>query len=242
MSDSVQPHRRQPTRLPHPWDSPGKNTRVGCHFLLQFRKVKSESEVAQLCTTLYDPMDCSLPDSSIHGIFQARVLEWVAIAFSHKVCSSPYISTTCMQFLHAVPGTCERDLIWKGSLCRYKRVQLLALGLSVSPSVDPGPVYRCLVAPSTNHIWVLSLPGHAQLETHQRYEQWGKLQTLSWTLGPSCSVPSPFRHSASRPAPAFSPSDAVLCSGEAWPCWVSDESPGDESGLIFVSAPSCHSL
>ena len=76
----------------------------------------------------------------------------------------------------------------------------------------------------------------------QKYEQWGKLQTLSWTLGPSCSVPSPFRHSASRPAPAFSPSDAVLCSGEAEPCWVSDESPGDESGLIFVSAPSCHSL
>ena len=82
MSDSVRPHRWQPTRLPRAWDSPGKNTGVGCHFLLQCMKVKSESEVAQSCLTLRDPMDCSLPGSYIHGIFQARVLEWVAIAFS----------------------------------------------------------------------------------------------------------------------------------------------------------------
>ena len=82
MSDSVRPHRRQPTRLPRSWDSPGKNTGVGCHFLLQYMKVKSESEVTQLCLTLSDPMDCSLPGSSVHGIFQARVLEWGAIAFS----------------------------------------------------------------------------------------------------------------------------------------------------------------
>ena len=82
---TVRPHRRQPTRLPRPWDSPGKNTGVGCHFLLQCMKLKSESEVAQLCPTLSDPMDCSLPDPYIHGIFQARVLEWVAIAFSDYV-------------------------------------------------------------------------------------------------------------------------------------------------------------
>ena len=82
MSDSVWPHRQQPTRLPRPWDSPGKNTGVGCHFLLQCMKVKSESEVAQSCPTLRDPMDCSLPGSSVYGIFQARVLEWGAIAFS----------------------------------------------------------------------------------------------------------------------------------------------------------------
>ena len=82
MSDSVQPHRWQPTRLCCPWDSPGKNTGVGCHFLLQCMKVKSKSEVAQSCLTLRDPMDWSLPGSSVHGIFQARVLEWVAIAFS----------------------------------------------------------------------------------------------------------------------------------------------------------------
>ena len=84
MSNSVQPHRQQPTRLPHPWDSPGKNTGVGCHFLLQCMKAKSESEVAQLCPTQSDPMDCSLPVSFVHGIFQARVLEWVAIAFFIK--------------------------------------------------------------------------------------------------------------------------------------------------------------
>ena len=82
MSDSLLPHRWQPTRLPRPWDSPGKNTGVGCHFLLQCMKVKSEREVAQSCVTLSDPMDCSLTGSSIYGIFQARVLEWGAIAFS----------------------------------------------------------------------------------------------------------------------------------------------------------------
>jgi len=71
-----------PTRLPHPWDSPGKNTGVGCHFLLHCMKVKSESEVTQSCPTLCDPMDCCPPCSSVHGIFQARVLEWGAIAFS----------------------------------------------------------------------------------------------------------------------------------------------------------------
>ena len=78
----MRPHKWQPTRLPRPWDSLGKNTGVGCHFLLQGVKVKSESEVAQSCLTLSDPMDCSLPGSSVHGIFQARVLEWGAIAFS----------------------------------------------------------------------------------------------------------------------------------------------------------------
>ena len=83
---TVRRHRQQPTRLPHPWDSPGKNAGVGCHFLLQCMEVKSESEVAQSCLTLSDPMDCSPPGSSVHGIFQARVLEWGATAFlvAHK--------------------------------------------------------------------------------------------------------------------------------------------------------------
>ena len=88
MFDSVRPHRRQPTRLPHPWDSPGNNTGVGWHFLLQYMEVKSESEVAQSYLTLRDPMDCSLLGSSIHGIFQARVLEWGAIAFSVALCET----------------------------------------------------------------------------------------------------------------------------------------------------------
>ena len=87
MSDSVRPHGLQPTRLLCPWDSPGKNTGVGCHFLLQCMKVESESEVTQSCLTLRDPMDSSLPGSSIHGICQTSlpVLEWGAIGFSHAI-------------------------------------------------------------------------------------------------------------------------------------------------------------
>ena len=76
----MRPHRQQPTRLPRPWDSPGKNTGVGCHFLLQCMKVKSESEVSQSCPTLSDPMNWSLPGSSVHGIFQTRVL-WGLLSF-----------------------------------------------------------------------------------------------------------------------------------------------------------------
>ena len=81
----VRPHRQQPTRLPIPWDSPGKNTGMGCHFLLQCMKVKSESEVSQWCPTRSDLMDCSLLGSSVHGVFQARVLEWGAIAEHQRI-------------------------------------------------------------------------------------------------------------------------------------------------------------
>ena len=109
MSDSVQPHRRKPTRLPRPWDSPGKNTGVGCHFLLQCVKVKSEREVAQSCPTLSDPMDCSLPGSSVHGIFQARVLESGAIAFSRIYVSAP-------QFVPPSPSPTVSTSL---SLCLY---------------------------------------------------------------------------------------------------------------------------
>ena len=87
VSDSMRPRRGQPTRLLCPWDSPGKNTGVGCHFLLQCMKVKSESEVTQSCPILSDPMDWNLPGSSIHGIFQASLLEWGAIAFSSYGCN-----------------------------------------------------------------------------------------------------------------------------------------------------------
>jgi len=123
VSDSVRPHRRQPTRLPHPWDSPGKNTGVGCHFLLQCMKVKNESEVAQSCLTLSDPMDCSLPGSSVHGIFQARVLESGAIAFSSMYAKSPQYCLT----LFVTPWTiaCQAPLsigfprqeYWSGLPC-----------------------------------------------------------------------------------------------------------------------------
>ena len=102
MSDSVQPHRRQPTRLHRPWDSPGKNTGVGCHFLLRCRKVKSESEVAQSCSIPSDSMDCSLPGSSTHGICQARVLEWGATAFSTLLL---LLSCFSLVWLDATPET-----------------------------------------------------------------------------------------------------------------------------------------
>ena len=162
MSDSVRPHRRQPTRLPRPWDSPGKNTGVGCHFLLQCRKVKmkslscvrllatpwtaahqappsvgfsrqeywsglpfpspnmkvkSEREVTQLCPTLSDPMDCSPPGSSTHGIFQARVLQWGAIAFS----GSLIFSCKYMKILILLPWKrklfCEWSCLVSGIYC-----------------------------------------------------------------------------------------------------------------------------
>ena len=104
----MRPHRRQPTRLPCPWDSPGKNTGVGCHFLLQCLKVKSESEVTQVCPTLRDPMDCSLPGSCIHGIFQARVLKWGAIAFS-----AVYLASSIFQ-PHSTSSQCRKQELARG--------------------------------------------------------------------------------------------------------------------------------
>ena len=103
VSDSVRPQRQQPTRLPCPWDSPSKNTGVGCHFHLQCMKVKSESKVAQSCPTLSDPMGCSLPGFSVRGIFQARVLEWGAIAFSKGLkqgySESLFLGVCCFLFV-----------------------------------------------------------------------------------------------------------------------------------------------
>ena len=121
MSDSVRPHRRQPTRLPRPWDSPGKNTGVGCHVFLQCLKVKSESEVAQSCPTLCDPLDCSLPGSSLHGIFQARVLEWGAIAFSR-------LSDSILRSQHTLRSTCSDllSVMWEGG-CSWWEKSILFL-------------------------------------------------------------------------------------------------------------------
>ena len=110
MSDSVRPQRRQPTRLCHPWDSPGKNTGVGCHFLLHFMKVKNESEVAQPRPIRSDPMDCSLPGFSVHGIFQVRVLEWLAIVpyypiiynIVYYICICIKSICLCIMYMHWV--------------------------------------------------------------------------------------------------------------------------------------------
>ena len=112
VSNSVQPQRRQPTRLPRPWDSPGKNTGVGCHVLLQCMKVKRESEVAQSCPTLCDPMDCSLPGSSVRGIFQVRVLEWGATAFSY-ITMLPHIKYI---FIHKYLWTVGWVYLWNNFL------------------------------------------------------------------------------------------------------------------------------
>ena len=90
MSDSMKPHRRQPTRLPRPWDSPGKNTEVSYHFLLQCMKVKSESEVAQSCLTLRDPMDCSPPSScSVQSLSRVRLFRPRELEHARPPCPSP---------------------------------------------------------------------------------------------------------------------------------------------------------
>ena len=104
MSDSVLPHRQQPTRLPHPWDSPGKNTGLGCHFLLQCMKVKSESEVAQSCPTLSYPMDCSLPASSVHGFSRKEYWSGVPLPSPSLVIKAKVKSLSCVQ-LFATPWT-----------------------------------------------------------------------------------------------------------------------------------------
>ena len=175
----MRPQRRQPTRLPHTWDSPGKNTGVGCHFLLQCRKVKSESQVAQSCPTLSDPMDCSLPGSSVHGIFQARVLEWVAIAFSGpspakslQLCltlcdpidgsppGSPVLGILQARTLEWVAISFSNAWKWKVKVKSLNHVRLLATPWTAAyrllhpwdfPGKSTGVGCHCL-------LWVLALP------------------------------------------------------------------------------------
>ena len=125
-------HRRQPTRLPHPWDSSGKNIGVGCHFLLQCMKVKNESEVTQL--TLCDPMDCSPPGSSIHGIFQARVLEWGAIPFSRTTAIRPQLVRRRMGSW-GTTGNSEEKVLWDGRrrICHKASVSFKVMFDFVTP-------------------------------------------------------------------------------------------------------------
>ena len=114
-----------PTRLPHPWDSPGKNTGVGCHFLLQCMTVKSESEVAQSCLTLRDPMDCSPLGSPIPGITKARTLEWVAISFSNAWKWKVKMKSLSRVWLFTIPWTAVYQAplsmgIWHVPRCTFK--------------------------------------------------------------------------------------------------------------------------
>ena len=141
MSDSVRPH---------PWDSPGKNTGVGCHFLLQCIKVKSESEVTQSCPTLRNPMDCSLPGSSVHGIFQARILEWGAIAFSVLVLYSQIISCTvaiCTYTTWMLPKATSSSLKPKTRLWFSLRQGSRWAGTSAGAQIQDGS--------SSSDVWLL---------------------------------------------------------------------------------------
>ena len=133
----MRPHRRQPTRLRRPWDSPGKNTGVGCHFLLQCMEVKSESEVAQSWPTLSDPMDCSPPGSSVHGIFQARVLEWGAIAFSGLIVQSRSIFWDPMDC--SPPGSVHGDSPGENT---GKGCHAILQGIFPTQGLNPGFPHR----------------------------------------------------------------------------------------------------
>ena len=144
MSDSVRPHRRQPTRPRRPWDSPGKNTGVGCHLLLQCMKVKSESEVAQSCPTLSNPMDCSPPGSSVHGIFQARVLECGAIAFFHiyVFISVQSVTQLCQTLCDSMNGSTP-GLPVHHQLSEFTQTQVHRVGNVIQPSnplLSPSPL------------------------------------------------------------------------------------------------------
>ena len=154
VSDSVRPHRRQPTRLPRPWDSPGKNTGVGFRFLLQCMKVRSEREVAQPCPTLSDPMDCSPPGSSIHGIFQARVLEWGAIAHLGLVipvvmygCESWTVKKTECRRIDAFELWCWRRLLRVPWTSRRSNQSILK-------EISPEYSYNSKVWPSHAKNWL----------------------------------------------------------------------------------------
>ena len=147
MSDSVRPHRWHPTRLPCPWDSPVKNTGVGCHFLLQCMKVKSESEVAQSCPTLRDPMDCSLSGSSVHGIFQARLLEWGAIAFS-----------ACYAYGQLNPVSSSWSLV-RAELKSHCVLSVLDFAVSLLPFILLALQLRCLCVCSSGLAQESGAPG-----------------------------------------------------------------------------------
>ena len=170
------PHRRQPTRLPRPWDSPGKNTGVGCHFLVHCTKVKSESEVTQLCPTLSNPMDCSPPGCSIHGIFQARVLELGAIAFSSNSQSPPLFLPDKVVWTSwgAFPGPLEALL--PGRVESFQ-------GLSWVPPLPLGP--ERATSCSLKYFWRLAaLPPWMRSETLHSPLQ----PTITWSSRPWASL------------------------------------------------------
>ena len=199
----MRPQRRQPTRLPRPWGSPGKNTGVGCHFLLQCMKVKSESEGAQLCPTPSDPMDCSLPGSSVHGIFQARVLEWSAIAFSEHFSLAPSK--------------------WSGYICQAGRLTeshfvisgyaFLLLGVLPTShhcvTLQLKPRLRCEAGPGTQiaHASLRLCISSAVTADTVHYFQWKQCQTLFFWAPKSLQMVTA----------AMKLKDAYSLEGKLWP-------------------------
>ena len=155
MSDSVQPHRQQPTRLPHPWDSPSKNARVGCHFLLQCMKVKSESEVTQSCSTLSDPMDCSLPGSSVHGF--SRQEYWSGVPFS-----SPNYSHNLRQITSS---------LWTSKSSSHKVLMKTNWENTGLPWWLSGKESACQCKRHGFHVWVGKIP-KKEMATHSCILAW----------------------------------------------------------------------
>ena len=138
MSDSVQPHRWQPTSLPRPWDSPGKNTGVGCHFLLQCMKVKSESEVAQLCLTLCDPMNCSTPGLPVHHHHPEFIQTHVHRVGDAIQPSHPLLSTF---LLPPIPPSIR--VFSNESTLRMRWPKYWSFSFSIIPSKEiPGLIFR----------------------------------------------------------------------------------------------------
>ena len=189
-------------RLPCPWDSPGKNTGVGCHFLLQCMKVESESEVTQLCPTLSNPMDCSPPGSSVHGIFQARVLEWVAI--SSSVVSNSLRPVDCSPPGSSVHGAFQaRILEWvaisfsKGSSLPRDRTRTPTLQTDTLTSEPPGkPTWKVDVLnyvlslgqiPGTPSPWSLPLGQACPMLKETAGPSTGQRAKNSWPLCPAGS-------------------------------------------------------
>ena len=223
MSDSVRPQRRQPTRLPRPWDSPGKNTGVGCHFLLQCMKVKRESEVPQSCPTLSDPMDCSLPGSSLHGIFQARILEWGAITFSISIVRSSYY------FIDLLPLSLLLLFYW-----------VFAITFIILPSQFSSVTQSCPTLCSPMDCSTPGFPGHHQLPRLAQLcplSRWCH-STISSSVIPFSSCHQSFPASRSFPMSQFFTSSGqsigVSASALVLPMNIQDWFPLGLTGLIFL--------
>ena len=196
----MQPHRRQPTRLLRPWGSPGKNTGVGCHFLLQCMKVKSESEVAQSCPTLSDPMDCSLQGSSVHRIFQARVLEWGAIAFSRWNSRHLKINTSENWMYSFSPSLlfflCYVNSFLDGLGLKFAQFSTARSSLNFPNALrylEFPPSEQILLYPVS--LWLISI-GEKPPPWHSRWE-WGVKNHRNWSL--IWHAPQLYRHSLTCP-------------------------------------------